>query len=252
MLHDIESSIVVDISKEVQKSRNKREAETETYQHSSAKKKFSPTAAATKQNTTDSNNPQQPQQLLGEVLGRYAPFFSMYNDYIANYHKNVLNIFSELEEKRGSGGGSSEVAGDKEFVKDENCNLYSSMSFTEYCSHVTKNDTRCRKLNLKSFLIMPIQRVPRYVLLLQELVKQINKVLQTKKNNRKGENMKKTKKNRLSQEAMFYIGLENEIKSIEKALETFKSVARRIDSKITEVSSCERSLNNDVGNLNHD
>ena len=45
------------------------------------------------------------------------------------------------------------------------------------------NDKRCRNLNLKSFLIMPIQRIPRYVLLLKELIKQINKVLNNKQNN---------------------------------------------------------------------
>jgi hypothetical protein len=34
----------------------------------------------------------------------------------------------------------------------------------------------CRGLKLMSFLIMPVQRVPRYRLLLQELLKQANKV----------------------------------------------------------------------------
>ena len=257
MLHDIESSIVVDI-----KTKKKKNNHVE--------------------------------QLLGEVLGRYAPFFSMYNDYITSYHKNVLQVFQELENSSSGGGGSSSSnssssgnkgkngnnvrhsgsgsignnshfnegkdanADTKEDIADNNSdsnsteeddyNTYSSMNFKEYCNHVTKNNPRCRQLNLKSFLIMPIQRVPRYVLLLQELIKQIHKVLNVQKEKEKQTNnshqhQPRTKHHssskaryHLKQELMFYKGLEEEKKKIEQALTKFKSVARQIDSKIMEVS----------------
>ena len=245
MLHDIESSIVVDI-----KTKKKKNNHVE--------------------------------QLLGEVLGRYAPFFSMYNDYITSYHKNVLQVFQELENSSSSGSkgkngnnvrhsGSGSIgnnshfnegkdanADTKEDIADNNSdsnsteeddyNTYSSMNFKEYCNHVTKNNPRCRQLNLKSFLIMPIQRVPRYVLLLQELIKQIHKVLNVQKEKEKQTNnshqhQPRTKHHssskaryHLKQELMFYKGLEEEKKKIEQALTKFKSVARQIDSKIMEVS----------------
>jgi hypothetical protein len=240
MLHDIESSIVVDI-----KTKKKKNNHVE--------------------------------QLLGEVLGRYAPFFSMYNDYITSYHKNVLQVFQELENSSSGGGGSSNSssssgnkgkngnnvrhsgsgsignnshfnegkdanADTKEDIADNNSdsnsteeddyNTYSSMNFKEYCNHVTKNDPRCRQLNLKSFLIMPIQRVPRYVLLLQELIKQIHKVLNVQKEkqtNNSHQHQPRTKHHssskaryHLKQELMFYKGLEEERKKIEQALTKFK------------------------------
>ena len=93
---------------------------------------------------------------------------------------------------------------------------------------------------------MPIQRVPRYVLLLQELIKQICKVLNVQKekqtnNSHQHQSRRKhhsSSKSRyhLKEELMFYKGLEEERKKIEQALTKFKSVARQIDSKIMEVS----------------
>lgn len=41
-------------------------------------------------------------------------------------------------------------------------------NFLEKC----RNDSRCNGLDLNSILIMPVQRLPRYVLLLSELIKQ--------------------------------------------------------------------------------
>ena len=97
---------------------------------------------------------------------------------------------------------------------------------------------------------MPIQRVPRYVLLLKELVKQIHKVLETGRSDKesKKESQKKVamiqksnsrarKQNKQAKQAEnFYQNLELEIVSIEKALYSFEAVARQIDSKIDEVS----------------
>ena len=45
------------------------------------------------------------------------------------------------------------------------------MVFDRLLSPVLLADPRCRGQNLESFLIMPIQRVPRYLLLLTELRK---------------------------------------------------------------------------------
>ena len=51
------------------------------------------------------------QETVGEVLGRYAPFFKMYNLFITNYHNNVHAILEELESKNSSGSSSSSSSG---------------------------------------------------------------------------------------------------------------------------------------------
>ena len=200
------------------------------------------------------------EETVGECLGRYGNFFKLYNDYISNYHQNVHNVLNILENRNRGGSSSEGSSGNSNetndslkpmalFEKDDNDDdkILSTLNFRDFCSHVMTNDKRCRNLNLKSFLIMPIQRIPRYVLLLKELIKQINKVLNNKQNNDannnnkkpgKKKNNKKTKNNnnsnKNSSEDLFHKSLQSEIKSIEKALLIFQSVARQIDSKITQ------------------
>jgi len=43
-------------------------------------------------------------------------------------------------------------------------------NFNEFITQISK-DPQCKKLNLESFLIMPVQRLPRYELLLRDLIK---------------------------------------------------------------------------------
>ena len=96
----------------------------------------------------------------------------------------------------------------------------STLSFNEYCRRAMMEEERCRGLHLKSFLIMPIQRVPRYVLLLKELVKQIHKVFEQDQGRKKNDDSS--------------THLKLEIVSIVKSLHSFEAVARQIDHKIDE------------------
>ena len=207
MLNDLQASCTIHPPK---KTKKKRKAEEKTQEKQ-----------------------QLSEETVGEVLGRYAPFFKLYNVYITNYHHNVLNTINALENSGGSTGSTGSTGGTEGGGNEKDENACASMSFVEYCAHMTMTDERCRHLNFKSFLIMPMQRVPRYVLLLKELIKQIHKVLHA----RSGSSSQGSgrKKHLVVQENMFYKGLEAEIVSIEKALKTFQSVARQIDSKIIEV-----------------
>ena len=53
--------------------------------------------------------------------------------------------------------------------------LARNTTFLKFCA-LAEADPKCRGLQLNSFLIMPIQRIPRYQLLITELIKQTRKV----------------------------------------------------------------------------
>lgn len=80
-------------------------------------------------------------QKLGDVFLELADFFKMYTSYVNSYPAAIVTV-SELKNK--------------------------SLPFAEF---IASNTEKCKGLDLASFLIQPIQRLPRYVLLLQDLVK---------------------------------------------------------------------------------
>jgi arsenate reductase-like glutaredoxin family protein len=80
-------------------------------------------------------------QLLGDVFVNNANGLKLYTDYVNNYD-NALATLGECQTK-------------KKFRK-----------YLEAC----RARPECQQLDLPSFLIMPIQRIPRYQLLLQDLV----------------------------------------------------------------------------------
>lgn len=78
----------------------------------------------------------------GAMFKEYAPFFKMYSDYVANHEK------------------ASELL----------TTLHSNAQFQSLTQSL--QDSQQQQQSLTSLLIMPVQRVPRYKLLLQELLKQ--------------------------------------------------------------------------------
>jgi len=84
-------------------------------------------------------------QTVGDVVLKQVPSFVVYEGYITNY-KDAVHF---LQKHRAS---SAKL--DKFLQKSES--------------------TYCRNLKLESFLIMPVQRLPRYLLLLKELRKYTN------------------------------------------------------------------------------
>ena len=79
---------------------------------------------------------------VGRVFAKFAPIFGMYSDFVSTYEKSSKKL-SELRKK--------------------------SKKLNQFLNEITKNKTK--GMTLESFLIMPIQRVPRYKMLLSELLK---------------------------------------------------------------------------------
>lgn len=82
-------------------------------------------------------------QLLGDVLLDLTPFLKMYTQYTGNYERAV-ELLDEYEND--------------------------NKAFISFMNKAYENPVR-QGQNLRSFLIMPIQRIPRYKLLIEDLVK---------------------------------------------------------------------------------
>ncbi len=87
-------------------------------------------------------------QCFGDLFVRFGPYFKMYSMYCNNYEAGS-KLLEQLQHKKN----------EKKYDK-----------FQQFCAETTK-DKRVRGQQLASFLIMPIQRIPRYKLLLDELLK---------------------------------------------------------------------------------
>eukprot|EP01087_Luapelamoeba_hula_P022102 TRINITY_DN7853_c0_g1_i1.p1 TRINITY_DN7853_c0_g1~~TRINITY_DN7853_c0_g1_i1.p1 ORF type:complete len:1027 (-),score=176.48 TRINITY_DN7853_c0_g1_i1:35-3115(-) len=93
-------------------------------------------------NINDRINNWSPSQMIGDVFLRMAPFLKMYNDYSNNY-KYALGIY----------------------------NMYCEKS-PKFVDTLQACKASCKPpLNLESLLINPIQRIPRYNLLLEDLLR---------------------------------------------------------------------------------
>ena len=80
---------------------------------------------------------------VGEIFVQLAPFMKMYASYANNY-ESAARLLAEYRKKKPR--------------------------FEEFCLEC-EADPRSRGLALGSFIIMPVQRIPRYKMLLAELVK---------------------------------------------------------------------------------
>ncbi|GMI11655.1 hypothetical protein TrRE_jg3085, partial [Triparma retinervis] len=80
---------------------------------------------------------------VGEIFKDFAPFFKMFTMYLNGFEK-AMDLLKTLPDK--------------------------NPAFKEYADHANQ-DPRLKGMPLMSFLITPVQRVPRYKLLLEDLLK---------------------------------------------------------------------------------
>ncbi|CAJ0761916.1 23118_t:CDS:2, partial [Entrophospora sp. SA101] len=80
---------------------------------------------------------------LGDIFLNMAPFFKMYSIYVKNFNSALAVIDAELRD---------------------------NPNFTAFLRDVIKTG-QCKGLTLQAYLIMPVQRIPRYKLLLEDLLK---------------------------------------------------------------------------------
>ncbi|EGC39822.1 hypothetical protein DICPUDRAFT_26275, partial [Dictyostelium purpureum] len=119
---------------------------------------------------------------LGEIFIRLSPYFKLYTEYCSNYDKAIARLKQKTEESKDL----------SMFLKKKN----------------SENGTG---LDLISLLIMPVQRIPRYKLLLQSLIQ--------------------------------YTPLESpDYKDVDKALESISEVANIVNESIREKQKMEKIL----------
>mmetsp|Transcript_21476 Transcript_21476/g.31947 ORF Transcript_21476/g.31947 Transcript_21476/m.31947 type:complete len:1779 (+) Transcript_21476:65-5401(+) len=97
-----------------------------------------------------------PADSFGELFARFAHFFKMYTDYV-NEHEAASNALAYVMK----------------------ASKY--QAFHDFCMECAKHPMS-KGLNLSSLLITPIQRIPRYKLLLTELLKNTNEDHKDRKN----------------------------------------------------------------------
>lgn len=81
------------------------------------------------------------QSTIGDLLLQYVPFFKLYTAYVSN-HQNASLLLSRLR----------------------------SRAWNNFCDMASKHP-KVKGTGLASFLIMPVQRIPRYLLLAKETLK---------------------------------------------------------------------------------
>lgn len=87
--------------------------------------------------------PYKPYQKLGKLFCEYAPFFRLYFHYYVDFKKSEETLHACLKESKELHKLNQELIGMKEYNNQ----------------------------NLESYLIKPVQRVPKYVLLLDDIIK---------------------------------------------------------------------------------
>jgi hypothetical protein len=86
---------------------------------------------------------------LGALFLKFAPKLQMYSAFVSTY-TDRLGLLKRLGQK--------------------------SKKWNKYLARA-RGVPQCRKLSLSSFLIMPVQRCPRYLLMLNDLIKQLKKAI---------------------------------------------------------------------------
>lgn len=155
---------------------------------------------------------------VGEIFLKYADFFKMYTQYLNSYEKSMGEI--------------NKCSGNK--------------AFRSFIDSVRKDPAV--KLDLMSYLIMPVQRIPRYELLIRELIKSIESEIQEAKKEEEERNsgippfLRQLSAGKLSSASSHpslnpFAGLEAEVLTLQQALEKVKEVAEF-------VNDCKRRMEN--------
>eukprot|EP01084_Bolivina_argentea_P122331 216774_1 len=95
-------------------------------------------------NIIESENFNNDNTKIGDIIYSFCPHFKMYQNYLNNYSGAATKL-SQLRSK-------------------------SSSSFSQYCDK-QREESYFNNLPLESLIILPIQRMPRYKMLLEEIIK---------------------------------------------------------------------------------
>ncbi|EGC38908.1 hypothetical protein DICPUDRAFT_148367 [Dictyostelium purpureum] len=100
--------------------------------------------AKLKEKIENHNSPSFPEQVeISDIFLEFGPFLKIYSIYVNNYYNKAIQIIK--------------------------LNTNTNKKFKNYLIEC-KNNSFSKKLDLNDLMIMPIQRLPRYILLLEELI----------------------------------------------------------------------------------
>ncbi|KAI3653520.1 hypothetical protein MP228_001467 [Amoeboaphelidium protococcarum] len=83
------------------------------------------------------------QDAIGDIFCYLSPFFKIYSVYVKNY-QTAIQLVMELERKH--------------------------TGFNQFLNNIAKS-TQCKGLSFQAYILAPVQRIPRYKLLLEDLLK---------------------------------------------------------------------------------
>ncbi|CAG8587090.1 1167_t:CDS:2, partial [Acaulospora colombiana] len=154
---------------------------------------------------------------IGDIFLDMAPFFKMYSIYVKNFNSALAVIDDQLRE---------------------------NPQFSEFFRNVIKTG-QCKGLTLQAYLIMPVQRIPKYKMLLENLLRKTTEThpdyLNLKKAYQVIENVATFVNETIRQHEMFITMLE-----IQKSLAGFDEVllipGRRFIKRGTVKKICRRNL----------
>ena len=86
---------------------------------------------------------------IGRIFNDFTPFLKMYIGYVTNFGSKAQKVLQELQRN--------------------------NTKWRKFCASRLKI-SRCKGLDINSYLIMPIQRIPRYRMLLAELLKHLERI----------------------------------------------------------------------------
>eukprot|EP01120_Amphizonella_sp_Union-15-10_P010341 TRINITY_DN4122_c0_g1_i5.p1 TRINITY_DN4122_c0_g1~~TRINITY_DN4122_c0_g1_i5.p1 ORF type:complete len:398 (+),score=49.57 TRINITY_DN4122_c0_g1_i5:117-1310(+) len=122
-------------------------------------------------------NPIIDSSVLTKIFGEIFPLYNLHKELLRklkekistwNYHQTIhevlVGLLPELKRYEKYTSSFEEGSGILQNLRKSN------KSFDKFLQTASRNP-RCRQLPLESMLIMPVQRIPRYVLLLKELQK---------------------------------------------------------------------------------
>ncbi|KAJ3376270.1 hypothetical protein GGF31_000337 [Allomyces arbusculus] len=119
-----------------------------------------------------------PDQKISDIYLKVVPFFKFYTIYLANY-QNAIDTLTRVRGQSGSGSGpsSGSMLTSATSVFDSSSSKtvhYSNTSDAARLIDSVELSPEFKGLTVPAYLIMPIQRIPRYILLLDNVIKYTN------------------------------------------------------------------------------
>ncbi len=103
-------------------------------------------------------------QRIGDIIASFSPFFKMYTEYVKNFD-SAINLINTMYHK------NSKFAAIMDDIHVRRC--YRRYSTAKVNGSFPQAMPECRSLSLQHHMLTPIQRIPRYVLLLKDYIKNL-------------------------------------------------------------------------------